>query len=189
MPNYSSLLLPPENRYVINYNLRNSNHIHVPHTHWDSSRRSFIPFSINLWNQLALEVQSATSVSEFKRLIKSDTEPNFLYYYRKRWANIHHARLRMGCSSLNSHLYLNLHVADSPVCTCGPPETAEHYFLHCPRYVTDRHELITSVQILTPVTLATLYDGNKTLTYDQNKSIFNAVQRYMKSTRRFNNLR
>ena len=63
-------------------------------------------------------------------------KPNELYYYGNRSTNIKHAQLRMKCSRLNAHLY-NLHVVDSPGCSCGHDiEDNNHYLLICPLYHT-----------------------------------------------------
>ena len=59
------------------------------------------------------------------------------YNYRTRNGQIIYARLRMECSSLNSHLYRK---NDSPSSTCGGFESPYHYFYVCPNYVNLRNE-------------------------------------------------
>ena len=48
------------------------------------------------------------------------------------------ARLRLGHSCLNSHLY-KINVSNTPDCNyCGQIETIEHFLFHCPRYYSSR---------------------------------------------------
>ena len=42
-------------------------------------------------------------------------------------------RLRLECSSLNSHLFKK-NIVESPQCSCGAAETSKHYLLNCPNY-------------------------------------------------------
>ena len=99
---------------------------------------------------------------------------------------MHHARLRMGCSSLNGDLCFNLHVIDSPQCICGHNiENACHYLLHCPLYVTERESMLLSVSVITNVTLECLLFGSSTLCQDQNEKVFQAVHKYIVASKRF----
>ena len=94
-----------------------------------------MPFSIKIWNMLNNSVKNSPTLEIFKKQIKPYREHNVLYYYGRRWLNIHHARLRLGCSKLNYDLCYNLRVKDSPTCSCGHRfETAEHFLISCPSY-------------------------------------------------------
>ena len=44
-----------------------------------------------------------------------------------------HARLRMGCSSLNADLY-GKNIVPSPSCSCGGFESAYHFLFMCPNF-------------------------------------------------------
>ena len=56
----------------------------------------------------------------------------------------YNTRIRMECSSLNSHLY-SKNIINSPSCSCGGFESAYHFFFVCPIYtqndLTSIHEL------------------------------------------------
>ena len=107
-PNYLINLLPNENRENIHYNLQNNNHIRIPFARHEAYKRSFFPYALKLWNTLSAEIQMLATVSEFKKHAICNNEANILYYYGHRWGNIHHARLRIGCSQVNYDLFMNL---------------------------------------------------------------------------------
>jgi hypothetical protein len=186
-PSYLYHLLPPEFREYVGYNLRNSQNILLPFTRLESFRRSFFPFSIRLWNALPVDTRSSLSVSDFKVALKQDiVEPNLLYYYGERWASVHHARIRIGCSKLNADLCLNLHVKDNTTCLCGSLlEDAEHYFLHCTRYNNIRYDLVNAIAHCTDVTVSTILHGDPQLHFKDNIKIFGAVHSYIVKSNRF----
>ena len=67
----------------------------------------------------------------FKYYLNRKKYKSSKYYYNGgKKAQIVHARLRLGCSSLNADLFSN-HVAKSPKCVCDDNETTKHYSLHC----------------------------------------------------------
>ena len=180
-------LLPPENREYTTYNLRHGNNIVLPFTRLESFKRSYIPFSIKLWNALSIEVRHAPSLRDFKNhLTKDKKEPTLLYYYGSRWASIHHARLRLGCSKLKYDLCFNLHVVDSPSCACGAPwEDANHFFCDCPLYDDIRPDLINAVLPVANFNIHNLLYGNKDLQYVENTGIFDAVHLFLTKSMRF----
>ena len=93
--------------------------------------------AINAWNSLPLQAKNKPSVKAFKSFLKKKekSKRNLLYYFGNRKIGIHHARIRMGCSLLNSHLSKILHVIEDPSCKCGfNIESPRHYFLECPIY-------------------------------------------------------
>ena len=97
-----------------------------------------------------------------------------------------HARLRMGCSSLNSHLCKMLHVIDNSDCACGALlESPSHYFLHCPFYNGPRQKLLNIIEWYTACNINVLLFGDKNLTLEENKIIFTAVHQYIRSINRF----
>jgi hypothetical protein len=116
-----------------------------------------------------------------------------LYYYGERWPNVHHARLRMCCSLLNSHLHKNIHVIDSSSCACGNKnEDADHFLLNCPLFTAPREKLFKSLLDLGILkrgeclnSLVLLF-GDQTLSPDINEKIFECVHSYLKETGRFN---
>ena len=69
------------------------------------------------------------------------------------------------------------------MCTCGQPETAEHYFLECNKYITARAETIQLInhQINIDIILkgCPLYDNIS------NEEIFLQVHNFIKKSNRF----
>ena len=88
---------------------------------------------VRLWNNLPDDFKEIDSFASFCRTIKLSAKQNELYNGFGREANIAHAQLIMQCSNLNVHLY-NLHVIDSPKCSCSYKcEDINPFFfiLHC----------------------------------------------------------
>ena len=133
-PDYLKCLLPANNTDIIHYNLRNNRNIKLPFSRLETFRRSFFPRAIRLWNSLSLKIRDENTLIAFKEALRKDNDKqcNVLYYYDERWASMHHARIRMGCSKLNSDLCFKLHVSDDPSCKCGHPlENNHHFFFIC----------------------------------------------------------
>ena len=51
------------------------------------------------------------------------------------------ARMRMECSSFNSHLYRK-NIVSTPSCQCGGFESPYHFFFQCPRYAAARNRFL-----------------------------------------------
>ena len=99
---------------------------------------------------------------------------------------MHHARIRLGCSKLNSHLSENLHVIDNPKCSCDyRKEDAHHYFFRCPHYNDIRIDLYSAISVYSEITLSIILHGNPHLSIEQNKFIFDAVHSYIIRSDRF----
>ena len=150
--------------------------------------KSFFPSTIRLWNQLPDDVRNSANVNLFKAklssVIKCPVRHNVLYNHGPRYWAIRHARVRMGCSGLNSHLF-KIGVATSPRCQCGnAEEDAFHFFFICPRYTQHRIELQNIVAELAPLTLSTLLFGCQNCSIDENLIIFTAVQEFIKNSKR-----
>ena len=186
-PNYLRELLPMHNPRDAGYNLRNADEIGTPNTRLDIRQRSFIPRAIRLWNRLAAECREAQTLTLFVRELKQgEITGNPLYDYGNRLPGAHHSRLRMGCSVLNHDLCYTLHVRDQPECRCGAPhETAYHYFMECTLFSDARDELRRSVERYASFTINTVLRGCDTLTYTENKRVFDAVHAYIIDTKRF----
>ena len=113
--------------------------------------------------------------------------PDEYYYCGKRWASVHHGRMRIGCSKLKSDLCYNLQVINNPTCQCGAPsETSYHYLFECPLFANERVTMFNTISHITQITLKVLLFGKSELTLDQNQTIFEAVHTFIKSTQRFN---
>ena len=94
--------------------------------------------------------------------------------------------MRLNCSNLNNDLF-NLHVVDSPICSCTfPIEDAKHYFLGCPLYTAERIKLVNCINQLTECTLHTILFGNDNLSFESNCEIFTLVHEFIECSGRFN---
>ena len=64
-------------------------------------------------------------------------------------------------------------------------ETAYHYVLSCPLYRDKRSQLTYTISQYTTVTLGVILSGDSTLPLSANVAIFEAVQKYITDTKRF----
>ena len=186
-PEYLNSLLPD---YITNrtpYPLRNQQNIDVPFARIDAYYYSFFPCTIRDWNGLNLNTRNLVTIKEFKTVLNVNSmKCNKLFYVGNRVESVHHARLRIGCSLLNADLCNNLHVRDDPDCSCGDSvEDAYHFFLTCPRYRNERVNLINTISPLAPCSLNVLLYGDREVTEENNKKIFEAVHKYIIDSRRF----
>ena len=185
-PNCLLALLPPENSETRTHNLRNNANIDIPYSRLETFKRSFIIFASAMWNNLPITVRNIDSLNVFKNNIHKKREKNILYYYGKRWANVHHTKMRLGCSNLNSDLHFNLHVINSPFCTCGDIiETPHHYLIECTKYQVERLQMEREVTAICPFDINSLLYGNDNLSYKENCLLFDAVHRFLENTKRF----
>jgi hypothetical protein len=170
------------------YMTRDCSQYFVPFTRSTNFLNSFFPRTIRIWNEIDPAVRRLDSISQFKLRIQTKLKKNILYYYGQRWANIHHARIRMGCSKLNADLYHNYHVILSPACNCGyHSENANHFFFHCPLYVNQRRIMLRSLHdtgINNPDIDLILY-GSVELSEHINIEIFSIVHNFILKTNRF----
>ena len=189
-PQYLQDLIPIRPNEQGRPNLRSDSNklLSVPITRTESFRRSFIPNTIRTWNKLDKRIRDSPSVASFKEQFKTnkDNQTN-LYGSGKRWPSIQHARLRIGCSKLNAHLCLNLHVIPSPHCRCGHHlEDPNHYFFVCPLFYAQRNTLMDTIALLSDnLTIDTLLYGDPHISYNNNLAIFEAVHSYIIDTHRF----
>jgi hypothetical protein len=137
-------------------------------------------------------MRNSPSVHIFKRKLKQKILqfpwPPTYHFTGNRNLNILHARLRQKCSSLRSDLFRS-NLIENPICSCGvSPETAEHYFLYCTKYVTARNKLKNNIQLINiPFVLNVLLYGDEGESYQTNSLIFQQVQLFIKETGRFIN--
>ena len=171
-----------------NYTLRNSQKLRIPFCRLACYKNSFFPRSIEKWNNLSINIRTTDSYSGFKKILKQgNKDKNILYYYGQRWASVHHARMRMGCSMLQKDLHYNLHVADNPNCSCGAQiEDAKHFLLHCPLYNASRQELFAELHDVMLINVKNLLFGNQNYDENVNRQVFAAVHRFIVNSRRFN---
>ncbi len=189
-PSYLNDLIPPSVGERQHYSLRSRENISLFRAQSQTFSKSFFPSAVRDWNALPMEIRECRSLSLFSRqlhrLVHKPLSPPW-YSCGERLLNIHHTRIRLGCSMLKSHLCNNLHVIDNPLCdTCHTVEDPFHYFFVCNRYVNQRVHLFEQLYDSAVIPrLSILLFGNKECSDDKNKTIFITVQDYIKNTGRF----
>ena len=111
---------------------------------------------------------------------------NTYYCLGQRKAGVHLARIRMQCSALYAHLFIN-HVTDSALCTCTCDHNVEdalHYFFVCPNYHRQRAILHDKIIPHAPFNLYTILHGSQE-SQSANEFIINVVCEYINTTSRF----
>jgi len=174
-PEYLYELIPSTVGSLSQRNLRNSNNIQIMKCRTETFRKSFIPSSINRYNNVQI----------IDNTIQEPLNKD-LYNFGIRSIALKHAQLRMGCSLLSGHLY-SLHVLDSPSCQCGfNYEDSNHYLLHCPLYVQERNELLSELQAIgiNNIDEKILLKGSSEVDNTCNFAIFQSVHKYIESTNR-----
>ena len=182
-PNYLADLIPPTVQETTRYSLRNSDHIQNYRTNTNLFLDSYFPSTIRAWNNLPTEIKNATSLSIFKSLLNRNMpRPPKYFNAGHRIGQILHARLRMGCSSLNSDLYRK-HIVASPSCHCGAFESAKHCLFHCPNYSIARHRYLP--QDVDSRSLKDLMYGKTSYSLQENVTLFSQVQDFIVKSGRF----
>ena len=187
-PSYLCDLLPPLVRYATNYPVRNRNDYTVPRCRLSLYQSSFIPFVINLWNSLDNDIRNTRTFDTFKinlrrKVVLAKIPAHFLVGDGR--PNVLYARLRRNCSSLKYDLFRSNIITDSR-CVCGYiREDASYFLLNCHLYIEQRTILFNFLhhhnfgKILELCYLETQKDQA------QNILLSNAVQTFIKSSRRF----
>ena len=188
LPSYLNDIFPNNVSTISNYSLRNSdNFITVPRR-TELFNKSFIPSSVDMYNQLDINIKSSATISSFKvhmkEKFKCPSVPNH-FIVGNRFYSVIHARLRNGCSALNFDLNRN-HLSEVTSCQCGSPvENAEHYFFKCPNYGNECITLFRGTRPFHPLSTSALLFGKQTLSQGENDILFQHVQVFLKQTRRF----
>ena len=189
VPNYISDIVPPLVGEVTNYPLRNRNNISSIYTRTDISKKSCIPSSVSDWNNLNRDLRDVDTFNSFRNTLKDNIlcntkVPSYFLKGQRRLAVLH-ARIRNNCSDLKSDLVKN-HLTNSHSCSCGNiNENATHFFFECENHSASRLEMFRKTRKFHPLSLNTLLFGKTTLSDDDNFLLFQAVQQYIKDTRRF----
>lgn len=128
----------------------------------------------------------SNSLAEFKRHLKSSDEniPPF-YYSTIRFSEIVHCKIRLEISDLNSDLFKR-HLTDNKSCNCGfNEENAHHYLFNCPLFENSRRSTLRKLETFQSLTLKNLTHGDQNLTVEENKNIFEKVQEFIITSKRF----
>ena len=184
-PTYLTSLIPSTVENTSAYNLRDSQNIRPLLTRTQLYYKSFLPSCIREWNEIPLNIRNSTSLLSFKQqLNKNNIKVPVYYSSGNRLLQIHHTRLRTKCSSLNQHLH-SKNIINDPSCACGSVETTNHFLLECPQYIEARRDMITTLSTFCVPSPNNLLYGDSNLNSDQNKLLFQTVQKYISDTKRF----
>lgn len=201
-PSYLSNILVSTVSDMHRYPLRNAHHFRPPRVNTSRYKRSFLPSTINLWNQLPMNIILQPDLLQFKRAVTFhllNTKSPPFWRIGERSLSIFHTRLRLGLSGLNAHLFSH-GLSESSSCACGyRMEDPTHFFFFCPQYAAHRPGLLSALDqsiqqidtVLNPQMLTTrsklvlLLSGSPHLSYNSNVALFNGVQTFIHKTRRF----
>ena len=169
-PEYLSNLLPPLVSDTSPYNLRNPDNIQSVRARTNLFFNSFLPSTIRAWNNLSEDIRNANTVTSFKyRRNRNRQVPPKYFNAGSRIGQILHARLRMECSSLNSHLYCK-NIIPTPSCECGSFESPYHFLFQCPRYAAIRDTYLHNY--LDSHTTREILYGKESATDLENEALF-----------------
>ena len=118
----------------------------------------------------------------FADIFHCDVTVPIYFYSGERICQILHARLRLGCSSLNADLYRN-YLREDNKCTCGLPETVTHFFYECNNYAFLRNRTIAIIPV--PTNTDILLSGCPLYDNDVNGEIFAQVHKFIIDSNRF----
>ena len=94
--------------------------------------------------------------------------------------------MRMTCSFLKDHLAKHLHVIENPTCDCGSStEDNSHFLLECMFYDQQRQSMFNKLHDFGLITTNLLLFGDLNLSFEQNRTILEAVQVFLKESGRF----
>jgi hypothetical protein len=146
---------------------------------------SFFPATTKEWNELTPEARSCSTTEALEEHLQQPRKPPSYYYEGTRQGQILHNRLRLGCSSLKLHLH-EKNIVDSPECECGMNmETPVHFLLECRRCGELRDNLFREIEFCLSLPVEVLLYGSEELTDQQNKKMFEEVQKFILKTERF----
>ena len=182
-PDYLFDIVPPSVWETARYNLRNSEHIQNYKASTNLFLDSFFPSTIRAWNSLPNEVKEASSVAAFKHALNRNIKiPPKYFNAGTRMGQILHARLRMGCSSLNSDLYRK-NIVQSPSCSCGEFESAKHFLFTCVNHSVARERYLP--RNLHSYTINDLLHRKNNLSLHENEILTLQVQDFIIKSERF----
>ena len=186
---YISDIIPPLVREVSDYPLRNRNNLANVFTRTETSHRSCVPSSVSCWNSLQSDLREAETFLWFHHNLKDKilAVRKIPSYFMKgpRKLSVIHARIRNNCSDLKCDLFQN-HLTDDTRCACGnTEENALHFFHECENYANSRIVMFRQTRKYHPLSLNTILYGKSSLSDNDNSFLFQAVQKFIQDTGRF----
>ena len=161
-------------------------------SHTNRYLNSFFPSTTAEWNKISNELREAATIHIFKSKLKKHLkigEQIKYYIVGTRKLNMIHTRFRLNFTQLNSDLFTRNIVASPDCVVCNRKESYEHYFFECRRYIAERNELWSNVQMMLSnlsrkERLKIYLYGSSKLPLHDNVYIFSCVQRYFVRTGR-----
>lgn len=185
-PNYLNEIIEPFK--IQGRNLRTNRDYYLPIYRLSSTSKSFFPSTVKLWNNLDPSIRQIPSFEKFKHhLAHSKSSEKFPDYFHcgNRKSDIHMTRLRHKCSELKADLF-RVNLIDDDMCNCGLGiEDTTHFLFHCPRYNIQRITMFNNLISFQPLSLNKLLFGDQSLSISENSQIFQNVQKFIVSTKRF----
>ena len=181
---------------------RQSNSLRFPICRTSAFKNSCFPSTARYWNGIDIHTRNSESLSIFKNKDKSmfQTSNASKFYYTSidRRISIHHTRLRLNMSSLNSQLH-RVGCSETAECLCGDIETSQHYILKCPLYSAPQNKLLKAIRDiiapgvhhsilphLDPISFVNIVlKGCNDVKADENVNIFEAFQHFIIESGRF----
>ena len=188
-PSYLNEIFPNTVNRTNPYPVRNSQNLATMCRRTELFSNSFVPSSAALWNDLPYQLKNSDTLQAFKYGLKkvmftTAIVPSY-YNAGERYFSVIHARMRNGCSNLNSDLFRN-HLTPNETCDCGvEKEDAEHFFFKCNKYTNARQKLFQSTRRFHPISCSKLLLGISNISDKDNSFLFTEVQKYIKDTNRF----
>ena len=172
------------------YDLRNRSDISILPQRTSIFEKACLPSSINAWNARDNQFRNCQLHESFCYRIKKELTSSIKIpeYYLKgiHACSIFHRRIRKKCSDLHADLFYN-HLRDDPLCDCQRDvEDAEHFIFKCPRYNEQILVMFHKTRQIHSLSVSVVLNGNPDLTVENNSVLFDAIQKYIKDTGRFN---
>ena len=180
------------------HNLRSTRAFYTPATRTERFQSSFFPYCPTQWNKLEPGIQNLPFLQSFKRHFLIATRPvaSPVYKIQNPSGLKLLTRLRVGQSHLREHKFRhNFNDTIDPYCSCliGNIESVEHFFLHCPKYISLRSTLFDSLNqngiFVLPYSNSFLIHlflyGNDIYDLTSNKNILIFVIKFIVNSKRF----
>jgi hypothetical protein len=177
--------------------------ITVPAQRTTTYQNSFFPNSIKDWNRLDINIRQATSIDNFKDILKStsNNKPNPLYHHNNNNAAINQTRMRLGLSAISSQRFDYNHI-DDPKCNyCNAKvEDPCHYFMTCPPFALYRPKLMIEacgilfqydihvdfrLRRFRKFFIESILGGSKVLSLADNIKLMEICQTFIRESKRF----
>ena len=179
------------------YLTRNMPNIPFFRTRHTFLKNSSFPSAITEWNKLDHNKRNSNSFNIFRKSILKFIRPSansiFNSHNPKRIKFI--TRLQLGLSQLGEHKFKHsFQDSLNAFCNCGfDIESTAHYLLNCPKYLTERSTLLSTIEnidnnlldLSEPVLIKTLLFGSNSFDTNATINVLNATIEYVPSIKRF----